>query len=174
MSDFINIEQNDGFDEILIMVRGLEKKTKKAIRSAMLDMANLYVKSAKKMIRSEGKTGELYIIYRNGSKSVHRASAPYQSPANLDGMLANSVGYEIQGTSDLLFGYKKNTMPDKMSSAGKKNLTILKYGSVMEGLTIRDKPPLLPRPALRPAFSENIQTSRNIIQRRLGDAVKKK
>lgn len=51
----------------------------------------------------ENKHGRTYIVYKNGIRIVHKASAPGEPPATLFGNLKRSIATKTNGSNELTF-----------------------------------------------------------------------
>ena len=74
--------------------------TKEGLRRGLLDVAPEIEKEVIRRIKSPPKTGRYYLI---GGR-IHQASAPGESPADLTGELADSVGSEVSSPTQLIIG----------------------------------------------------------------------
>jgi HK97 gp10 family phage protein len=99
-------------------------------------------RTANKNILSKPKGGKVYIARtRGGRRRRHRSSAPGESHANRSGMLRRSLGWKVNGSKSMEFGYGVDKpAPD--------------YGKFVEDGTFKMKP----RPSLAIAVK---QTNRN-------------
>ncbi len=120
----IKVVDNTAF----LVVKRAVLNTKEGIRKGLLDVAPEIQKEVRRLIFSPPKTGRLYVI----GGQIHQASAPGEAPANLTGILAASVAFEVASSTRLAIGYREEIAP---------------YGRYLEGI---EKSRILPRPALRP------------------------
>jgi hypothetical protein len=86
--------------------------TKRGIRQGFYQVGKQLKASANKDILAKDKTGVVYLIRRGKVRRKHRASAPGQTFANLSGAARRQLGYDVNGTSDLEFGFRKNSNTD--------------------------------------------------------------
>lgn len=84
---------------VLVKIDEGVKFVKNGIRQALHKIGVENRRHARKLIRSKEKTGRLYLIHGK----VHRASAPGESPANLTGQLAKSIGFKANGAYSMEF-----------------------------------------------------------------------
>lgn len=99
--------------KVIVKIKDLKRISEKGMRQAWFKIGKDLVKTANGRILAKDKKGRLYgIIIRNGKKRLtsvraglktHRASAPGQSPANLNGDLRRSLKTKIRGSSMLEF-----------------------------------------------------------------------
>ncbi len=75
-----------------------------AIRSALIDIGLKNEGTARAMILAKNKTGRIYNVVIRGKRVKHQSSAPGQAPANMTGDLQESLGFQVAGSSWLLFG----------------------------------------------------------------------
>lgn len=73
------------------------------IHSALLNIGRDNVKEAKAAMRRK-KTGIVYRVSINGRRMNHRASAPYESPAYLTGVMSKAYRYDVTGSRFLEWG----------------------------------------------------------------------
>lgn len=85
-------------------MRGLDRAPRRGIRQGFYALGKDLVKQARQNIIKGPKTGKLYRI--PGRKRLHRASAPGQPPANRKGDLQKSVGFQLQGSHEMEYGYR--------------------------------------------------------------------
>jgi hypothetical protein len=99
--------------KVILKLQNLNKVSKDSIRLAFFRIGSDLIKTASGHISAKDKTGILYgVVVKNGKKRLvplraglrtHRASAPGQSPANLNGILRRSLRYDIRGIKLLQF-----------------------------------------------------------------------
>jgi len=103
-----------------------QKAANKGITQAFYKMGKDLKKDAVNSIKSGTKTGKVYSVNVNGVTRLHRASAPGETPANLTGALAKSIGYDVSGSS-----YKMEYFADTPYAAwledGTKNMSARPY-----------------------------------------------
>lgn len=89
----------------ILSIRGLQRKTGRAINVALSQAARPLVNEARRTINEDTKTGVLYTWTHPvfGYQIIHRASASGESPANFTGALAFSIGARPQN-GQLVFG----------------------------------------------------------------------
>jgi len=123
-------------------IENLGKITSRSIRQGFFMLGKDLKRTANKNILSKPKGGKVYIARtRSGRRRRHRASAPGESHANRSGMLRRSLGWKVNGSKSMEFGYGVDKpAPD--------------YGKFVEDGTFKMKP----RPSLAIAVK---QTNRN-------------
>ena len=107
----MSVEFDKHWREAKITLEGFNKATQQGIHQAWFKIGDLLRKETRDSIIKLPKSGRLYRIA--GRKRRHRASAPYEPPANLSGTLQRSIGYKIAGSEMLQFGVTKT--PQKNS-----------------------------------------------------------
>lgn len=93
----------------MIFAARIERANRQAIRRSFFDMGTTLKKQAQSNIIDGAKTGRVYLIRRGGRRRRHQASAPGESPANMTGALRRGIGYKIQGSDRLEWGYSDKT-----------------------------------------------------------------
>ena len=88
----------------LVMDRAIFN-TKEGIRRGLLDVGPEIEREVVRRIKSPPKTGRYY--WRGGRH--HQASAPGESPANLSGALAESIGFSVSSPTQLVIGSRSNS-----------------------------------------------------------------
>ena len=58
------------------------------------------------------KTGNVYFVRKKGRRVRHQASAPFETHADLSGVLRRSLAFKVQGTENLKIGYGVNPNRD--------------------------------------------------------------
>jgi hypothetical protein len=87
------------------------------VRKTILDTFRFMGKDLKKKISDDirdksTKTGRFYERRtKRGRKTRHRASAPWETHADLTGTLRRSLGWKVQGTNNLEIGYGVSGKP---------------------------------------------------------------
>lgn len=100
-----NINRGVGFDDVNFNIRNINKLSRKGLRKAWFSVGQDLKRTANEAILSKNKNGHTYIIKGpKGRKRKHRASAPYESHANMHGTLRRSIGWKVSG-AELVFGY---------------------------------------------------------------------
>jgi hypothetical protein len=84
------------------------KLTKGSIRQGFYKVGKLLKASANKDILAKDKSGRVYVIRRGKVLRRHRASAKGQTFANLSGAARRTLGFDVKGGSELVFGFRKN------------------------------------------------------------------
>lgn len=139
--------------KVLLRIEGLEQLTRRSIRHAWFDLGQALKKTASDNILAKPKHGRTYIIrYRSGRRRRHVASAAGESHANLTGKLRRSLGWKVQGSSSLEFGY------------GVTRDTV-EYAPPIENGTRR----MGARPSLRIAVDQVSKNAENYFRRRFED-----
>lgn len=102
----LSFELTNASKRVLDRTKNMSRDMRQNIRKGMFFMGRDLVKTAQSKILDQPKTGEVRIIRRGKTKRRvrHRASAPGEAPANLSGGLRRSIGFNIQGHSQLEFG----------------------------------------------------------------------
>ena len=125
---------------------------RKGIHRGLLDVSPMIVRDARRRITEPPKTGRLY--FRNGS--IHQASAPGESPANLTGDLRDSI-------------YAETTSPYRLQLIADENYA--PHAIWMEFGTEDGR--IAPRPFIRPTGKamarEVVQAIQRGVERHLGD-----
>jgi len=92
--------------------RGVEF-SRRAIRQGFFQLGKDLKKTANDEILRKPKGGHVYIIRgAGGSRRRHVASAPGETHANLSGKLRRSLGWAVQGSQQLEFGYMDGLIPE--------------------------------------------------------------
>lgn len=114
---------------------------RQAIRQTFFEVGrHLKQKTSKDILDKRSKTGRIYIVRtRTGRKRKHRASAPYQTHANLSGDLRKSLGWKVYGTDKMEFGYGVTRYVGDASSYARR---IEEGGTDSRGITIEPRPSL--------------------------------
>ena len=116
--------------KVIVQLREIEKINKRGMRQAWFKVGKDLIKTANGRILAKDKKGRLYgIIIRGGKKRLtsvrsglktHRASAPGQSPANLNSDLRKSLKFQIRGSS--LLEFSANTVYARGLELGTANI----------------------------------------------------
>ena len=94
-------------------IKNINKITHKAIRQAAFRSGKELVKHAKTEILKKGnRSGHIYKIRRGSTTRLHQASAAGEYPASISGDLWRSLGFEMQGSSSMVFGAGKVGLND--------------------------------------------------------------
>ena len=96
--EFTDKDSSIRFDELRNSSM-FKKATRKGITNAFYKIGKDLKQDVVRDIKTGAKTGKVYSVQINGVKRLHRASAPGEVPANLTGALANSIGYDVSGSS---------------------------------------------------------------------------
>jgi len=124
-----------------VQLQNISKLTKRASRQAFYKIGKDLLADSRASILERPKTGRTYVIYRNGRRRTHIASAPEEAPANLTGQLRRSIDFLVHGGgNEMEFGAETD------------------YARALE--LGNPKGNLEPRPYLRPSIDGN---NRNII-----------
>lgn len=75
-----------------------------AVRGALTDIGKKNVGTARALILSRKKTGKTRVVTVRGRRVRHRASAPGEAPANLSGVLQQSIRFIVHGSNSMEFG----------------------------------------------------------------------
>lgn len=103
----IKIDSSNKSASALRSIKNIDRATVRAIRQGMFTAGDVLVKEAKEQIMHKPKSGRVYKIRRGKRRVKHRASAPFESPANLSGTLRKSIYYKIRSWHQLEFGSGK-------------------------------------------------------------------
>lgn len=137
-----------------VIAGSVRRLTLAAIRKSWFAIGKDLKQTANHNILYTPKNGRLY-TYRtkSGRKKRHRASAPFETHANLTGALRRSIGWKVQGTQ-LAFGYGL--------TREKVNYDVwLEYGTENSDGTWR----IAPRPTLNIALKQNERNIENHLER---------
>jgi len=148
------IQEERNNQAIILRLKSSPKNAKVGIVTGFHRLGNLEVLHARKLIRKGPKTGRLYSI--PGRKRRHRASAPGQSPANLFGNLARSIGYQIYG-DEMSFMTRGNSKGPAVQING------VSYGGFLENKN---------RPFLSKTVSHFDSTAENIFNDEIYENIK--
>jgi hypothetical protein len=81
--------------------------TKRGVRQGFYNVGKQLKESANKEILAKDKTGRTYRVRRGKVVRNHRASAPGETFANLSGAARRTLGFDVRGSSELEFGFRK-------------------------------------------------------------------
>jgi hypothetical protein len=81
--------------------------TNRGVRQGFYNVGKQLKGSANKDILAKDKTGRTYRVRRGKVIRNHRASAPGETFANLSGAARRTLGFEVRGSSELEFGFRK-------------------------------------------------------------------
>jgi len=90
------IEEGRKNKEIMLNFKNIDGNYARGLHRGFDRLGRLNVHKARLFVRKPPKTGRLYRI--KGRKNRHRASRVGESPANLFGNLARSIGFQINGS----------------------------------------------------------------------------
>ncbi len=100
-------------DRVMSDISNLNRATYQGIRWGFHDLGHTLFTVARDRIKNPPKTGRLYPRpdpttgrVRVGSTRRYRASRKGEAPANPTGNLRSSVGFQIEGVSNMEFGYR--------------------------------------------------------------------
>ncbi len=137
----IRVKSDPANKRAFISIEKAGNNHRRAIRNASFDIGRKNTLDIRKNIKMGRKSGR---IYRIGGR-VHRASAAGEAPASQSGRLLRSAGYEVRGTRQVSFGYKRSAH----------------YGEYLEDGTRKMKE----RPNVKRVHDANIQTFINYMVR---------
>ena len=105
MSGF-SFELTNASKKVLDRAKHMDRDMRLSIRKGMFFMGKDLVSTAQNKILKQPKTGKRRIVRRGKTRRrvLHTASAPGEAPANLSGDLRRSIGFKVQGHSQLTFG----------------------------------------------------------------------
>lgn len=106
MSFEISIDSKS--QKVLLKSKQVKQLTDKAIRQAFQRIGKDLKQDANQEMLKKPKHGRLYRIKLRGRMINHRASAENESPAVITNKLRKSVGYTLNGTSQMSFGAGNN------------------------------------------------------------------
>jgi len=87
-----------------VQLSQLEDRTKQGIRRFWFAMGKTLLKSLSEAVKKKPRTGRVYLTRRNGRRGRHVASKPGESPANNTGNYLKGAGFQLRGTTEMLFG----------------------------------------------------------------------
>lgn len=142
--------------KVLDRTKNMDRNMRTSIRKGFYFIGKDLVKDASRKILEKPKTGITRIVQRGKTRRrvKHTASAPGEAPANLSGALRRSLGFNIQGSSQLEFG------------AGKDGSDVIYARALEKGFSPRN---LKPRPYLQVTIKENFRN----MSKHLEDNIKK-
>lgn len=97
--------------KVFVNISNIRNATSRGLRQGFFQFGNDLKRTASKQILKKPKGGRVYRIKRGTRIINHRASAPGESPANLTGKYRKSIGFQIRGASQMLFGAGSSTVP---------------------------------------------------------------
>lgn len=149
----VEVKQPRRNAQIFLKVEKLDITTTRGIRQGLYDWGRALQRDANKDILRKPKAGRLYIRRdRAGRRRRHVASARGESPANMTGRLRRSLGWSLQGNTELEFGYGVPSSRSKQKQAPE-YAEWLEFGS--PGGKIK------PRPAIQLAFNRTRKDAEN-------------
>jgi hypothetical protein len=97
----------------LAQIRRQSDDVKRTIRDTFFFMGRQLKKEISADIKDTStKTGRVYLLRdRRGGRIRHKASAPFETHADLTGTLRRSLGWKVQGINNLLIGYGVSSRP---------------------------------------------------------------
>lgn len=98
----IRIKADHKNKKALVSIRFAMVRSRAGLRAGLIEIGQLNVRYARKIICSKNKNGRLYQFRGR----MHRASAPGEAPANMTGALVASIDYSVRGSSQMEFGDK--------------------------------------------------------------------
>lgn len=104
----MSFREDPGNRKAHLHIANTDKLTKRAIRQGFYKVGKLLAASASKDILAKDKTGRLYLIRRGKVVRRHRASAKGETFANLSGAARRTLGFDVKGGSELVFGFRKD------------------------------------------------------------------
>lgn len=132
--------------QVFIQISNLDKTTNEAIRQSFYMIGKDLVSQTREIIMEKPKHGKLYKIKRSGRLKLHRASAPGEAPANFTGSLRKSIGFDVVGSTKMVFGAREARQKGIVG-----NITGVQYGKYLEEGTRY----MSPRPYLEPIVKKN-------------------
>lgn len=97
--------------KVFINIDNIANATRRGIRQGFFQLGKDLVKTASRQILAKPKKGKLYRLKRGNRIINHRASKAGESPANLSGKYRRSIGYNIHGSSNMIFGAGNSGVP---------------------------------------------------------------
>lgn len=98
--DFVN-------RETIFHIENLNKFTNRGLRQGFYHVGKVFKAAANTAILAKDKTGIVYKVRRGKIVRRHRASSRGQSFANLSGDARKTLGFDVRGSSELEFGFRK-------------------------------------------------------------------
>lgn len=87
------------------IVGNLKARTEFGVQRALFRSGRDILTTFRQQVLAKNKTGRIYIRKdRLGRKRKHQASASGESPANRTGFYRKSAGFNVDGSSQLIFG----------------------------------------------------------------------
>lgn len=149
----------------------VEATTREQVRKAWFALGKDLKSSANRAILKKPRAGRKYRVRSRstGRRRTHIASRPGESHANLSGDLRRTIGWTVQGTESLDFGYGVAEGRGKGKAAEARAPT--EYGRAMElGFPPRN---LEARPTLANAIQDTQRTVEREFQRAMDEEFKK-
>jgi len=82
----------------------IQDRTRRGIRRFWFALGKTLLKSLTEAVRKKPRSGKTYITRRGGRRRRHVASRAGESPANDTGNYLRGAGFQLRGTSEMLFG----------------------------------------------------------------------
>lgn len=135
----------------LLILNNTGKNFTKGIRHGFYQLGAKNVADGRRSITKGPKTGVL--VKPRGSSRSRRRSSPGEAPANMTGNLRRSMGYQIQGSDSMEFGYRDSAQ----------------YGKFLEEGTRR----MQPRPNIVPTVLKNNSDATRFLSNNINKFLKK-
>lgn len=140
----MDIKIDERARKAVISIKNLDRATRRGLRQGFFQYGAELKKVASRQVLQKPKGGRLYIVRRGKTRRRHRASAPGESPANLSGEYRRSIGYQVKGATQMVFGAGSKKVP---------------YAKWLEEGTKRMKP----RPGLGNALKETYRDGQDYL-----------
>lgn len=102
----VQFKEDPGNKKVYARIDRLGEITSRSIRHGFFMLGKDLKATANKNILAKPKGGKVYVTRgRAGRRRRHRASSPGESHANRSGMLRRSLGWKVQGSKSMEFGY---------------------------------------------------------------------
>jgi len=109
----ISFETDSPTPKTLEQIRLQSSNVRKAIRETFYFMGVELKKEISANIKDVSqKSGNVYFVRKRGRRVRHQASAPFETHADLSGVLRRSLAFKVQGTENLKIGYGVNPNRD--------------------------------------------------------------
>ncbi len=134
-------------EQVLIDLRQYRKASRRVLRQFWFLTGHDFRNEARKEILKKPKGGRIYRV-RKGKKGRiirHRASAPFETHANLTGETRASIGFKIRGMTRMSFGYGVSTAKPATAWAN-----FLEFGTI----GFKKVGPMAARPSLSAAIDK--------------------
>lgn len=92
-------------------IRKIGPNTRRGLRQSFFQYGHDLKRTASRQILEKPKGGRTYRVKRGTRRVRHIASAPGESPANLSGKYRRSIGFNIRGSSQMIFGAGSSKVP---------------------------------------------------------------